>query len=61
MKSAPMRKACAMPSGRAWTWYSSRIPNWEPSPSSRRNWSWSSGVVMMRISRIPDIMSVDSG
>ena len=50
-----------MPSGRGCAAYSSRSPNWLPSPSSRWNWAWSSGVVMTRISRIPAMISVDSG
>ena len=39
----------------------SRRPHWLPSPSSRWNWAWSSGVVITRISRIPAITSVVSG
>jgi hypothetical protein len=61
MKSAPMMNASARPRGVAWAAYSKRQPNCDPSPSRRRNWSWSSGVVMIRISLIPAIISVDRG
>jgi hypothetical protein len=61
MKSAPTMNASASPRGVACAAYSNRQPNCVPSPSRRRNWSWSWGVVMTRISRIPAIISVDSG
>ena len=37
------------------------MPQDEPSPSRRWNCSLSCGVVMMRASRMPAIISVDSG
>ena len=61
MNCSPMMNACASPSGLGCTAYSSRIPRSEPSPRSARNWSLYSGVVMMRISLMPAIMSVESG
>ena len=61
MKSAPMTNACAMPSGRACVAYSMRSPSRLPSPSNRRNWSWSSGVVMIRNSETPALIKVASG
>ena len=61
MKSAPMMNASASPRGVSWAAYSNRQPNCEPSPSRRLNWSWSNGVVMIRTSLIPAIISVDSG
>ncbi len=61
MKSAPMMNAWASPSGEGWTAYEMSTPQAEPSSSRRRNWSMSCGVVMTRISRIPAIISVDSG
>jgi hypothetical protein len=49
------------PSGFGCTAYSRLMPNCEPSPSSRWNAGWSSGVVMTRTSRMPASMSVVSG
>ena len=61
MKSAPMTNACASPSGLGCTAYEISMPHCVPSPRSRSNWSASSGVVMTRTSRMPAIISVDSG
>ena len=61
MKSAAMRNACAMPSGRGWVAYSIRMPSCAPSPSSPANCSWSPGVVITSTSRMPASISVESG
>ena len=61
MKSAPMMKAWARPSGLGCAAYVSSMPHLDPSPSRRWNWAWSSGVVMISTSRMPAIISVDSG
>ena len=37
------------------------MPNWLPSPSRRSKRGVSSGVEMMRMSRMPASMSVESG
>ena len=61
MWSAPMMKAWASPSGLGWTAKVRLMPNCEPSPSSRWKPSASCGVVMMRTSRMPASISVESG
>ena len=61
MKSAPMTNAWASPSGLGCTAYVIDMPHALPSPSSWTNWSWSCGVVMTRTSRMPAIISVESG
>ena len=61
MCSAPMMNASASPRGVSCAAYEKRQPNCEPSPSSRRNCSWSTGVVMISTSRMPAIISVASG
>ena len=61
MCSSPIRNAWARPSGEGCTAYVIEMPNCEPSPRSRTNWSASWGVVMTRTSRMPASISVDSG
>ena len=61
MKSAPMTKAWARPSGAGCTAYEISMPHADPSPRRRWNWSLSCGVVMTSTSRMPAIISVDSG
>ena len=54
MKSAPMMKAWARPSGLGWTAYCRLMPHWLPSPSSCSKRGVSCGVEMIR-------MSLDAG
>ena len=61
MKSAPMTKACASPSGEGWVAYEIEMPNCEPSPSSRSKPGRSCGVVITSTSRMPAKISVESG
>ena len=61
MNSAPRMKAWASPSGLGCTAYRIDMPHCEPSPSSRSNCGLSWGVVMTSTSRMPAIISVDSG
>ena len=61
MKSAPITNAWASPSGRGCTAYVREIPHCEPSPSNRENCSESCGVVMIRTSFTPAIISVARG
>ena len=60
-KSRPRMKACARPSGLGCWAKVMVMPSWLPSPRSRSNCSASCGVVMTRMSRMPAIMSVESG
>ncbi|CPU62352.1 Uncharacterised protein [Mycobacteroides abscessus] len=59
--SSPRTNAWASPFGSGCTVYSIEMPNCEPSPRRRRNWSASCGVVMTSTSRIPARISVESG
>ncbi len=61
MKSAPMVKAWASPSGAGCWAKVIDTPNRDPSPSSRSKDCASCGVVITRMSRIPASISVDSG
>src|SRR3546814_10733888 len=51
MKSRPMRKACARPSGFGCSAKLRSMPHWPPSPSRWRNRCCSCGVVITRMSR----------
>ncbi len=61
MWSAQSRNASASPRGLSCSTYVREMPSQEPSPRSRRNISWSSGVVMIAISVIPASIRADSG
>src|SRR5437667_7434387 len=60
-RKSAFRKACAIPSGRGWAAYRKLSPRAAPSPSRSLNLGRSSGVEMIRMSRIPASMSVESG
>ena len=61
MNRSPIRKAWASPSGEGCSAYSNRTPKSEPSPSRRLKPGRSTGVEMIRISRIPASISTEMG
>ncbi len=62
MNSSPMMKACARPSGDGCTAYSMSHAELDAVAEQRAGTaSLYSGVVMIRTSRMPAIISVDSG
>ncbi|MNY31869.1 hypothetical protein D3C86_1660490 [compost metagenome] len=60
-KSRPMMNACASPSGEGCSAYWMSSPHWLPSPSMVAKRGRSCGVEMTRISRMPAVISVESG
>ena len=61
MKSLPIRKACANPSGDGCSAYESCSPNALPSPRRRQKLGRSAGVEIISISLIPANINVDNG
>ncbi len=59
--SAPTRNAWAIPFGSAWVAYRNDTPNLLPSPSSASNRGRSTGVVMIKMSRMPACIRVAIG
>ncbi len=61
IKSAPIIKACASPSGDGCSAYFNFTPKADPSPSTRLNSGKSYGVEIISISRIPANIRVEIG
>ncbi len=61
IKSSPIINACASPSGEGCILYLRFMPKLLPSPRRRSKLPMSAGVDIIRISRIPASIRVESG